>query len=99
MNCDWLNLTVIRTEEVMVVTTDGRILVGIFVGHDQHQNTILKESHERIYSASDDVERVPLGVYVVRGDSLCIIAEFEDGENADSIRVPDPIPQIRQQQY
>ena len=73
------------------------------MGHDQVQNIILKEAFEKIYSADQPVERVPLGVYVVRGDSLCLIGEFDqenDAEAADErIRVTVPLPAIQQQQF
>ena len=85
----------------MVVTSDGRIIVGNFVGHDQVQNLIVKEAHERVYAEDADVERVPLGLYVVRGDSVCLIADFDDIDDAtaDSIRAPFPLPSIQQQQF
>ena len=84
----------------MLVTSDGRIIVGHFVGHDQVQNVILKEAHERIYSEEEPPERVPLGLYVVRGDSLCLIGEFDDDSvNDDTVRVRIPLPSIQQQQF
>jgi U6 snRNA-associated Sm-like protein LSm8 len=74
--------------------------VGHFVGHDQVQNVILKEAHERIYSEEEPPERVPLGLYVVRGDSLCLIGEFDDDSgNDDAVRVRIPLPSIQQQQF
>jgi U6 snRNA-associated Sm-like protein LSm8 len=84
-------------EVVMVLTSDGRIIVGKFVGHDQVQNLILNEAYERIYSQTDDVERVPLGLYVVRGDSLCLVAEFDEEAASDDVRIPFPLPSIQQQ--
>jgi len=70
------------------------------VGHDQVQNCILKNAHERIYAADEAPEHVPLGVYVVRGDSLCLIGEFTAANDDDSdIRVPAPLPAIQQQQF
>lgn len=86
-------------EAVMLVTSDGRVIMGKFVGHDQVQNVILKEAEERIFSADDPVERVPLGLYVVRGDSLCLIGEFDAAAfDDDEIRVPQPLTSIQQQQ-
>jgi U6 snRNA-associated Sm-like protein LSm8 len=88
-----------KTEVVMVVTSDGRVIVGNFVGHDQVQNLILKEAHERVFSEDADVERVPLGLYVVRGDTVCLIGDFDDAAIDDSIRVPFQLPAIQQQQF
>lgn len=83
----------------MLVTSDGRIIVGHFVGHDQVQNVILKEAHERIYSEDEPPERVPLGLYVVRGDSLVLIGDLDESINDDNIRVSAPLPAIQQQQF
>jgi len=48
-------------ESITVVTCDGRLLVGILVGHDQVQNLILNEAQERIYSEEECVEIQELG--------------------------------------
>lgn len=83
----------------MVLTVDGRIIVGELVGNDQVQNIILTKAHERLYSTDADMERIPLGLYLLRGDSICIIAEFEDpAEEAavTAVRIPAPIETIRQ---
>jgi U6 snRNA-associated Sm-like protein LSm8 len=92
------NILIIMSEIVMVVTSDGRIIIGNFVGHDQVQNIILKDAYERIYSEDSDVERVTLGLYLLRGDNLCLVGEFQDDELKDGIRVPFPLPAIHQQQ-
>ncbi len=39
-------------------------------GFDQTINLILSEAYERIYSPSQGVEQVPLGLYIVRGDNV-----------------------------
>lgn len=82
----------------MVVTSDGRVLVGKFVGHDQVQNIILSESHERVYSEDADVECVPTGLYVVRGDTVCMIGDFDETALDARIRVPFQLPAIQQHQ-
>ena len=46
------------------------ILQGVLKGFDQTINLILDESHERVYSNSDGVEQVILGLYIVRGDNV-----------------------------
>ncbi len=82
---------------VSVVTNDGRHIVGTLTGFDRVQNIILRCSFERIYSRDAATETVPLGLYVVRGDSIAVIGEV-DGEKEeevdwDSISV-DPMPVI-----
>ncbi|GAX15440.1 U6 snRNA-associated Sm-like protein LSm8 [Fistulifera solaris] len=87
-----------KDKTICVVTCDGRIIIGKLIGHDQVQNLILNEAHERIYSEDTDVEEMPLGLYLVRGDNLCVVGEFDAAKMDDTIRVPEPLPHIYQQQ-
>lgn len=78
---NWVN------KEVAVITCDGRIINGTLSGYDQLQNLILQNANERVYpmieNQDDDndeegnqiVERVPLGLYVIRGDNVAIISD------------------------
>ena len=43
---------------------------GQLKGIDQTINLILDESHERVYSSTEGVEQVILGLYIVRGDNV-----------------------------
>jgi len=63
---------------VNVITCDGRNIVGILRGFDQVVNLILDESHERVYSTSQGVERVVLGLYIVRGDNVAVVGEIDE---------------------
>ncbi|XP_060076424.1 U6 snRNA-associated Sm-like protein LSm8 [Ylistrum balloti] len=63
---------------VSIVTADGRIIVGTLKGFDQTINLILDESHERVYSSSQGVEQVILGLYIIRGDNVAVIGEIDD---------------------
>ncbi|XP_041377157.1 U6 snRNA-associated Sm-like protein LSm8 [Gigantopelta aegis] len=63
---------------VSVVTADGRIIVGTLKGFDQTINLILDESHERVFSLTQGMEQVVLGLYIVRGDNVAIIGEIDD---------------------
>lgn len=63
---------------VLVITGDGRIIVGTLKGFDQTVNLILDESHERVYSTTQGVEQVILGLYVIRGDNVAVIGEVDD---------------------
>ena len=51
---------------------------------------------ERVYSADADVEEVPLGLYVIRGDNLCLVGEYDDEKLKDDERVPEPIKPVLQ---
>ncbi|XP_065909353.1 U6 snRNA-associated Sm-like protein LSm8 [Dysidea avara] len=63
---------------VSVVTSDGRVIVGILKGCDQTVNLILENSHERVYSSSAGVEKVPLGLYIIRGDNIAVVGEIDE---------------------
>uniref|UniRef100_A0A8C0YWB3 U6 snRNA-associated Sm-like protein LSm8 n=2 Tax=Canis lupus familiaris TaxID=9615 RepID=A0A8C0YWB3_CANLF len=62
---------------VAVITSDGRMIVGTLKGFDQTINLILDESHERVFSSSQGVEQVVLGLYIVRGDNVAVIGEID----------------------
>eukprot|EP00937_MAST-01D_sp_MAST-1D-sp2_P007980 g7980.t1 len=62
---------------VSIVTNDGRNLVGQLKGFDQALNVILEECHERVYSLDTGVEQVVLGLYIIRGDNIAIVAELD----------------------
>ncbi|KAM0787834.1 U4/U6-U5 snRNP complex subunit lsm8 [Microbotryomycetes sp. NB124-2] len=72
---------VLRTERVLIVTQDGRTIVGDLKGFDQTTNVILSHSTERVYSLEDGVEEVDLGLYLVRGDNITLIGELDVEED------------------
>ena len=86
-------------ESICVITCDGKFIVGTLAGHDQLQNLILKDSHERVFSLDVPVELVPLGLYIIRGDNVAIISELDEVKDAEmdlaSIRA-DPIKPLQQ---
>jgi len=69
------------------------------VGNDQVQNLILNDAVERVYSADENVEEVPLGLYVIRGDNLCLVSEYDPDKLVETTRVPAPLHPIRQQLF
>ncbi|GAA5842602.1 hypothetical protein JCM9279_003633 [Rhodotorula babjevae] len=70
-------LTAYVDKQVLVITQDGRVIVGELKGFDQTTNVILSGSVERVFSADEPVEEVPLGVYIVRGDNITLIGEVD----------------------
>ena len=91
-------------EKVCVVTSDGRIIIGQLVGHDQVQNLILSDAFERVYSESSAVEIAELGLYVVRGDNVAMVADYDadvwkkqDGDDGGDATRAKPLPPIIQQ--
>ena len=67
----YLNLT------VNIITHDGRVLIGKLEGFDRNVNAVLKDCHERIFSADDGVEVIRHGLYIVRGDNIALIGEVD----------------------
>ncbi|KAA6429163.1 MAG: N-alpha-acetyltransferase auxiliary subunit-like [Trebouxia sp. A1-2] len=59
-----------ETATISVITSDGRQIVGLLKGYDQATNLILDECHERVYSTKAGVEKLALGLYVIRGDNM-----------------------------
>ena len=47
-------------------------LQGVLAGFDQKSNVVLSDSKERVYSIDDGVEEIPLGLYLVKGDMMCV---------------------------
>ena len=55
---------------IVVITCDGRNILGTLKGYDQVQNLILSESHERVYSEDKGVVQQVMGLYIIRGDNM-----------------------------
>ncbi|ACI65066.1 human U6 snRNA-associated protein LSm8-like protein [Thalassiosira pseudonana CCMP1335] len=66
---DWTN------KPVTILTCDGRLITGILLGYDQLQNLILQKSYESVYSSDSPVEKVELGLFVVRGDNVAVVGD------------------------
>ncbi|SCZ98553.1 BZ3500_MvSof-1268-A1-R1_Chr3-1g05460 [Microbotryum saponariae] len=71
-------LTAYVDKRVLVITQDGRTIVGTFAGFDQTTNIILSSSTERIYSLEEGVDEQALGLFVVRGDNITLIGELDE---------------------
>lgn len=63
---------------VNVITNDGRNFIGTLVSFDQKTNLILSACIERVYAESKEVLAEEMGVFFIRGDNVCLIAEIEE---------------------
>lgn len=63
-------------KNVLVYTTDNRIIVGVLKGVDSVLNLILNESHERINQEGIEIVEVPLGLQILRGDNVYVIFNY-----------------------
>jgi U6 snRNA-associated Sm-like protein LSm8 len=62
-------------ERVLIITTDGRTLVGNLVSFDNNTNIVLSETIERVIRPADDPEpssQVEHGLYLIRGDNVVV---------------------------
>ncbi|KAI1616888.1 hypothetical protein EDD36DRAFT_148498 [Exophiala viscosa] len=71
-----MSLTSYIDQKVLVITVDGRTLVGTLLSCDQVTNIVLNDTVERIIRPADDPEpssEVSHGLYLVRGDNITIV--------------------------
>ncbi|KYO00878.1 putative U6 snRNA-associated Sm-like protein LSm8 [Plasmodium gaboni] len=71
-----INIESYLENEILVITNDSRIFTGKLKGFDQTTNIILGNCHERIYKES--LEKISLGVYIIRGDTVTLIGEIDE---------------------
>ena len=64
------------------MTCDGRNIIGTLKGFDNSINIILEKSFERIYSETQGVIVNELGLHVIRGDNIAMVAEFDEEKDA-----------------
>ncbi|KDR80306.1 hypothetical protein GALMADRAFT_242649 [Galerina marginata CBS 339.88] len=83
---------------VLLVLQDGRAIVGVLAGFDQKSNIVLADSKERVYSTEEGVEEIPLGLYLVKGEMICLVGEIDEeiDKSVDLATIrAEPIPPIR----
>ncbi|KAK0546728.1 snRNP Sm protein [Tilletia horrida] len=91
-------LSTFVSQRVLMITQDGRTIVGRLEGFDNQGSIILSECIERIFSADEGVIEEPIGLYIVRGDSIALVGEVDTGKDAaiewDKV-LADPVPETR----
>ncbi|KAJ5097243.1 hypothetical protein N7456_007964 [Penicillium angulare] len=73
-------------KKVLILTVDGRTLLGILLSTDQLTNLVLTETVERIIRTPEDDEpssQVEHGLYLIRGDNVVLCGEVDDKIDAD----------------
>lgn len=66
-----------KDQSVSIITSDGKVLVGTLKGIDNGTNVILDDSHERVFSTDQGVERHHLGLCVIRGENVAVIGQVD----------------------
>lgn len=62
-------------EKVLIITADGRTLIGTLLSCDQLTNVVLNNTIERVIRPPEDLEpssEVSHGLYLVRGDNITV---------------------------
>ncbi|KAF2650576.1 Sm-like ribonucleoprotein [Lophiostoma macrostomum CBS 122681] len=68
-------------KKVTVLTLDGRTMVGTLLSCDGSMNLVLRDAVERIIRPADEgmnSEEVPLGLYIIRGDSVAVCGKVDE---------------------
>jgi U6 snRNA-associated Sm-like protein LSm8 len=68
-------------ERVTVLTLDGRTMIGTLHSCDGSMNLVLQSAIERIIRPREEEvasEEVPLGLYIVRGDSVAVVGRLDE---------------------
>lgn len=69
------------SKRVLIITTDGRTLIGTLESYDQQTNLILSGTIERIIRPAEDEEEsssVEHGLYLVRGDNVVLVGGVDE---------------------
>ena len=61
---------------VQITSIEGRIFIGELNSYDQLMNIVLKNCIERIFSIDKGVREEKMGLYMIRGDNVAIISEY-----------------------
>lgn len=75
-----------QTEKVLILTVDGRTLIGDLLSTDQTTNLVLANTVERIIRTPDDDEpstEIEHGLYLIRGDNVVICGEIDEKLDGD----------------
>ncbi|THV78798.1 putative ribosome biogenesis protein Erb1 [Aureobasidium pullulans] len=70
-----MSLNQYMNKKILIITVDGRTLMGTLVSCDQVTNLVLKDTIERVIRPQDDPEEsseTPHGLYMIRGDNVVV---------------------------
>ncbi|KAL6718080.1 U4/U6-U5 snRNP complex subunit LSM8 [Lecanora helva] len=68
-------------KKVLILTADGRTLVGTLLSCDQLTNLVLQDTTERVIRPADDPEEseeVSHGLYLIRGENVAICGLLDE---------------------
>lgn len=74
----------LNEKKVMLITFDGRLVIGTMRGFDQVCNIVLEKSVERVFAVGQPPKEVQLGLFVARGDNVAVVGQVDDEKDAAS---------------
>ena len=84
-DCKRRSILTTSSEKILIITVDGRTLVGTLVCCDQVTNLVLKDTIERVVRPQDDPEpssETPHGLYMIRGDNVVVCGLVDEAMDA-----------------
>ncbi|CAP92172.1 hypothetical protein N7519_011323 [Penicillium mononematosum] len=73
-------------KKVLILTVDGRTLIGDLLSTDQTTNLVLANTVERIIRTPEDDEpstEIEHGLYLIRGDNVVVCGEIDEKMDGD----------------
>ncbi|CAG7948103.1 unnamed protein product [Penicillium nalgiovense] len=73
-------------KKVLILTVDGRTLIGDLLSTDQTTNLVLANTVERIIRTTEDDEpstEIEHGLYLIRGDNVVVCGEIDEKMDGD----------------
>ncbi|KAK4971166.1 U4/U6-U5 snRNP complex subunit LSM8 [Elasticomyces elasticus] len=80
-----MSLQAYINKKVLIITVDGRTLVGTLLSCDQVTNVVLKAAVERVireHGSEKASEEHPLGNYLIRGDNVVVCGLVDEALDA-----------------
>ncbi len=77
---------------IMIILRDGRHLVGRLRSFDQFMNLILEDTCERVLLPGQYCD-VPLGLYIVRGDTIVLLGQVDPDTEAEKMGLSKLTPE------
>ncbi|KAK4993807.1 U4/U6-U5 snRNP complex subunit LSM8 [Elasticomyces elasticus] len=80
-----MSLQAYINKKVLIITVDGRTLVGTLLSCDQVTNVLLEHAVERVireHGSEQASEEQPLGSYLIRGDNVVVCGLVDEALDA-----------------
>ena len=69
---------------LLFLSNDSKVLFGRLEGFDQACNLVIFDCHERVFDAKQGAQTLRHGLFMLRGDNLALIGEFDDRKDLET---------------